>query len=143
MNETERLRVELDTMRRTNEAYAEELRARDLEAAKDTTPQTNYLLQSAQQFVEQNLGDPKALEELRRAAWVDWSLSAAGNLYADRAPRDGSWPEGMTPESYVRKFHGLNEDGDALAGETPPEAEAIKLSPWLEAALAKAKEGKS
>jgi hypothetical protein len=43
----------------------------------------------------------------------------------------------------VNRAQGLNDDGTALVGEKPPEPEPTKLSPWLEAAIAKAKEGKS
>src|SRR5713101_1518973 len=132
-SETFRLQQELATLRATNMAQADSLRARDMaelarvEAAK---PQINYRLQSAQRSVDGSLGNPEAMEEFRAAAWVDFSLTPGeGNLYRDRAPGDGRWPEGVTPESYVRKFHGLNEDGDALAGEKPPEPEEIKLSP--------------
>jgi hypothetical protein len=48
----------------------------------------------------------------------------------------------VTAETYTRRYHGLNDDGTALAGEKAAEPEEIKLSPWLEGALAKAREGK-
>jgi hypothetical protein len=140
-SETERLQIELDTLRRTNVFYAEQLRTRDLaEADKNTPAEINYALRSAQRRADEWLENPEAMEELRAAAWLDFSLTPEeGNLYRSRPPSDGSWPPEMSAESYVRKFHGLNESADALAGETPPEPEEIKLSPWLEAAIAKAK----
>jgi hypothetical protein len=139
-SETERLQIELDTLRRTNDFYAAQLRTRDLaEADKNTPAETNYALQRAQRSVDKSLENPEAVEELRACAWIDYSHSTPGKFWHNRAPGDGSWPEGVTPESYVRKFHGLNEDGTALAGKKPPEPEEIKLSPWLEAAIAKAK----
>jgi hypothetical protein len=103
----------------------------------------NYALKIAQQSVDRTLGNPDAVEELRASAWVDFSHTPGeGNYYRHRAPGDGSWPEGVTAESYVKKFHGLNDDGTALAGEKPVEPEETKLSPWLEAGIARAMEGK-
>jgi hypothetical protein len=146
-SETFRLQQELATLRATNMAQADSLRARDmaeLAKAEAAKPKDNYRLTYAQRSVDGTLGNSQAVEELRASAWLDFSLSPGeGRLYRSRPPRDGSWPEGMTPESYVRKFHGLNESGDAMAGEKTPEPEEKKLSPWLEAGIARAKEGKS
>ncbi len=145
-SETYRLQQELATLRSTNAAQADQLRHRDMaefakaEAAK---PQINYALKHARQSVDQTLGNPQAVEELRAVAWIDYSHSTPGKFWHNRAPGDGSWPEGMSPEAYVRKFHGLNDDGAALAGEKPVEPEPTKLSPWLEAGIGRAKEGKS
>lgn len=140
------LQQQLATERRNNVSLAERLHQRDMaenakaEAAK---PKVNYALRSAQQSVDRTLGNPEAVEELRVCAWIDFSHTPGeGNLYRSRAPKDGSWPPEVSADSYVKKFHGLNDDGDALAGEKPPEPET-KLSPWLEAGIARAKEGKS
>jgi hypothetical protein len=142
-----RLQQELSSLRQNNESLTERLRQRDRDEvakAEAAKPKDNYRLQGAQRSVAGTLGNPEAVEELRAAAWVDFSLSPGeGRLYRDRAPGDGRWPEGVTAEGYVRKFHGLNESGDALAGEKPVEPEPTKLSPWLEAGIARAKEGKS
>jgi hypothetical protein len=142
-----KLQQELATLRQNNESLADRLRQRDhdeIAKAEAAKPKENFRLKHAQRSVDQTLGNPEAVEELRASAWTDFSLtSGEGNLYRSRPPKDGSWPEGVTPESYTRKFHGLNESADALAGEKPPEPTETKLSPWLEAGIARAKEGKS
>jgi hypothetical protein len=142
-----RLQQELSSLRQNNESLTERLRQIDRDAvakAEAARPKDNYRLKQAQRSVDGTLAIPQAVEELRASAWLDFSLSPGeGRLYRSRPPRDGSWPEGMTQESYIRKFHGLNESGDAMAGETPPEPEETKLSPWLEAGIARAKEFKS
>jgi len=133
-------------MRQNNVSLADRLRQRDhdeLAKAEAAKPQINYALKHAQRSVDESLENPKAMEELRAVAWIDYSHATPGKFWHNRAPGDGSWPEGVTPEAYVRKFHGLNADGTALAGEKPVEPEPSKLSPWLEAGIARAKEGKS
>src|SRR5882672_7508720 len=122
-----RLQQELATLRQNNVSLADRLRQRDhdeIAKAEAAKPKVNYALQIAQRSVEKSLENPEAMEELRACAWIDFSHTPGeGNFYRNRAPMDGSWPEGVTPESYVRKFHGLDESGDAMAGEKPPEPE--------------------
>src|SRR5260370_1308776 len=132
MNEIDlfKLQQELSSLRNNNESLVERLRQRDAAdiAARDAAkPKVNYGLQGAQRSVDDSLANPKALEELRAAAWSDWALSQTGtNFYRNRAPGDGSWPEGINAVSYVRKFHGLNDEGTALVGEKPVEPEETK-----------------
>jgi hypothetical protein len=145
-DEVYRLREALESYKRTNESLVDKIRELDVADVerKSAKPEVNYALQVARRFVEDTLANPKAVEELRRCAWSDWSRSPGGNFYRYLAPSDGSWPEGegFTPEAYVRNFHGLNADGRAMAGEPEPKAEEIKLSPEMQAMIARAEAGK-
>jgi hypothetical protein len=143
-DEVYRLREALESYKRNNESLVEKIRELDMAEVerKSAKPEVNYALQVAQRFVEDTLANPKAVEELRRCAWSDWSRSPGGNFYRYLAPSDGSWPEGFTPEAYVRNFHGLNDDGTAMAGEPESEAQEIKLSPEMQAMIARAEAGK-
>jgi hypothetical protein len=138
-----KLQQELQSLREQRVSLTDQLRARDMaevarvEAAK---PKDNFELKFAQQFVEKELANPAFVEDYRKAAWREAKV-----FMVDHPPeyREGGWPENLTAEIYINRSHGLNDDGDALVGEKPPEPEPTKLSPWLEAGIARAKEGKS
>jgi hypothetical protein len=143
MNEVDlfKLQQELSSLRQNNDSLAERLRARDradAEAKEAAKPKDNFKLKFAQEMAAKELANHA--EEYRLAAWRERKV-----FLVDHPPeyREGGWPEGHTAETYINRAQGLNAEGTALANEKPAEAEVVKLSPWLEAAIAKAKGGKS
>jgi hypothetical protein len=142
MNEVDlfKLQQELSSLRQNNDSLAERLRARDradAEAKEAGKPKDNFKLKFAQEMAAKELANHA--EEYRLAAWRDRKV-----FLVDHPPeyREGGWPEGLNAQIAVNRAQGLNDDGTALVGEKPAEPEPTKLSPWLEAAIAKAKEGK-
>jgi hypothetical protein len=142
MNEVDlfKMQQELASLRQNNEGLADRLRARDMAdvAAKEAAkPKPNYMLKFTQDFAASELA--KHAEDYRQRAWRERKV-----FLVDHPPeyREGGWPEGLTAEIAVNRAQGLNDEGTALRDEQPPAPEEIKLPPWLEAGLAKAREGK-
>jgi hypothetical protein len=95
--------------------YEVKLLHKDLEIAdRQRQPAPDpFPLRHAREIAERDLATPEFLEEMRKAAWADTPFKFGQKTWE-------GWPEGVTAESYVRKWHGLTPAGDALLGQAQP-----------------------
>lgn len=127
-------------LRRQNDSLGAKLLAHDVAEAKrkaeaERGPPPPDPIAVAQKRVADDLADPEYLELIRQAAWLKSSV------YRKTVPSDPAlWPKGTDAALWLRREHGLTDNGEALITPSPDGVSSGSAEPtYLESLLTKAK----